>query len=81
VKRTLLAAFTAALVLAVPASGGDILGFTEVVSPAEAQTNATEPYVAVDRSDGPSMSPGRRAEATSPARTTAVAASPKARVN
>jgi hypothetical protein len=51
VKRTLLTAFTEAVVLAVPASGGDILGFTEVVSP-EAQTNATEPYVAVDRSDG-----------------------------
>src|SRR5205814_2773210 len=29
----------------------DILGFTEEVSPAE-QTNATEPSIAVDRSDG-----------------------------
>ncbi|MCA1553443.1 MAG: hypothetical protein LC737_03605, partial [Chloroflexi bacterium] len=33
------------------AFAGDILGFTEEVSPAE-ETNATEPSVAVDRSDG-----------------------------
>src|SRR5947209_10063286 len=30
---------------------GDLLGFTEQVSPGS-QTNATEPYIAVDRSDG-----------------------------
>src|SRR5947209_11873727 len=30
---------------------GDLLGFTEQVSP-DSQTNATEPYIAVDRSDG-----------------------------
>src|SRR5439155_27040600 len=34
-----------------PASAGNILDFTEQVSPAT-QTNATEPSVAVDRSDG-----------------------------
>src|SRR5436190_6752540 len=34
-----------------PASAGDILGFTEAVSP-DTETNATEPYIAVDRSDG-----------------------------
>src|SRR5205823_2645516 len=33
------------------AFAGDILGFTEEVSP-DAETNATEPSVAVDRSDG-----------------------------
>src|SRR5438128_6950118 len=34
-----------------PASAGNIVDFTEQVSPA-AETNATEPSVAVDRSDG-----------------------------
>ena len=47
----LLAALAALLVWAVPASAGDILGFTEEVSP-EAETNATEPYIAIDRVDG-----------------------------
>jgi hypothetical protein len=50
-NRILFAAIAAALVLVLPASAGDILGFTEEVSPA-AEDNATEPYVAVDRSDG-----------------------------
>ena len=47
----LLSVILAALLLALPASGSDILGFTEEVSPPE-QGNATEPYIAVDRSDG-----------------------------
>jgi hypothetical protein len=34
-----------------PASASDILGFTEEVSP-QADGNATEPYIAIDRSDG-----------------------------
>jgi hypothetical protein len=51
VKQVLLAVIAAALLFAVPASGSDILGFTEEVSPA-AETNATEPYIAIDRSDG-----------------------------
>src|SRR5881394_808612 len=50
-KRTVLAVITAGLLLAMPASAGSILDFTEQVSPA-AETNATEPSVAVDRSDG-----------------------------
>jgi hypothetical protein len=53
-KRTLIllgAALAALLVLAMPAGGGIIEGFTEVVSP-EAEDNATEPYIAVDPSDG-----------------------------
>src|SRR2546428_8941800 len=33
------------------AIAGDLLGFTEQVSPGT-QTNATEPYIAVDRFDG-----------------------------
>ena len=46
-SAAVLTPFTyAAIVLA-----GDILGFTEQVSP-PAQLNATEPYIAVDRSDG-----------------------------
>ena len=49
--RTLLVALAAALVLAVPAGAGDIVGFTEQVSP-RADENATEPYIAIDRSDG-----------------------------
>jgi hypothetical protein len=48
----LLAAATAAvLVLAIPAASSIIEGFTETVSPG-AEGNATEPYVAIDRSDG-----------------------------
>src|SRR2546423_14738068 len=47
----LLAPVAALLVLALPASGSIIEGFTEAVSP-EAETNATEPYIAIDRSDG-----------------------------
>src|SRR5436190_15521504 len=39
------------LLLPLRALASDILGFTEEVSP-EAETNATEPSVAVDRSDG-----------------------------
>ncbi|MFL5980838.1 MAG: hypothetical protein ACJ74R_03920 [Gaiellaceae bacterium] len=50
-KRILLAVVAAALLLAVPASAGDILGFTEEVSP-EADATATEPYIDIDRSDG-----------------------------
>ena len=49
--RTLLVTLAAALVLAVPAGAGDIVGFTEQVSP-RADENATEPYIAIDRSDG-----------------------------
>src|SRR5947209_4575758 len=49
--RLLLLAAVAALALPQAASSGDILGFTEQVSP-DTQTNATEPSVAVDRSDG-----------------------------
>jgi hypothetical protein len=53
VKRhlALLIGLVALLVWAVPASAGDILGFTEEVSPAD-ETNATEPYIDIDRSDG-----------------------------
>src|SRR5204863_647893 len=47
----LLAALAALFVWAVPASAGDLLGFTEEVSP-EAETNATEPYIAIDHADG-----------------------------
>src|SRR4051812_8284299 len=47
----LLAAVAALLVWALPASAGDILGFTEEVSP-DAETNATEPYIAIDHTDG-----------------------------
>src|SRR3954451_16421947 len=47
----IFAALAIALVCAVPASASDILGFTEEVSP-EAETNATEPYIDIDRSDG-----------------------------
>ena len=52
-KRQLIlfAALAALFVWAVPASAGDILGFTEEVSP-EAETNATEPYIAIDHADG-----------------------------
>jgi len=53
-KRILLllaAGLAAALALAMPASSGIIDGFTETVSP-EAETNATEPYIAIDHSDG-----------------------------
>ena len=50
-RRTVLALILGALPLALPASAGDILGFTEQVSPAE-ELNATEPYVAIDRNDG-----------------------------
>src|SRR3989442_2789119 len=39
------------LITMLVALAGDILGFTEQVSPGS-QTNATEPSVAVDRSDG-----------------------------
>src|SRR2546428_4204661 len=39
------------LLLGPVAIAGDLLGFTEQVSP-DSQTNATEPYIAVDRSDG-----------------------------
>jgi len=54
--RRSLATLTAALALSISyfaaAAFGDIIsGFTEKVSP-DAQTNATEPSVAVDRSDG-----------------------------
>lgn len=48
---TALAGVVLALGLATAAAGGDLLGFTEDVSP-DAQTNATEPSVAVDRADG-----------------------------
>jgi hypothetical protein len=51
VKGLLLALIVAALLLAIPASASDILGFTEEVSP-EADANATEPYIAIDRADG-----------------------------
>jgi hypothetical protein len=51
VKHLFLALIAAALLLAVPASASDILGFTEEVSP-DADANATEPYIAIDRSDG-----------------------------
>jgi hypothetical protein len=53
VKRhlVLLAGLAALLVWALPASAGDILGFTEEVSP-EADITATEPYIDIDRSDG-----------------------------
>ena len=47
----LAAGLAAALALAIPASSGIIDGFTETVSP-EAETNATEPYIAIDHSDG-----------------------------
>jgi hypothetical protein len=47
----LSAAVLTPLPYAAIALAGDILGFTEQVSP-PAQTNATEPSVAVDRSDG-----------------------------
>lgn len=47
----LLGPVAALLVLALPASGSIIGGFTEVVSPPD-ETNATEPYIAVDRADG-----------------------------
>jgi hypothetical protein len=47
----LLVALATFLIAAAPAAGSDILGFTEEVSP-EAETNATEPYIAVDRADG-----------------------------
>ena len=49
--QVVLIAGLAALVLAIPAGANIIEGFTETVSP-EAETNATEPYIAVDRSDG-----------------------------
>src|ERR687884_897173 len=49
--RKLLAALAVALMCAAPAGAGDILGFTEEVSP-EAETNATEPYIDIDHSDG-----------------------------
>src|SRR5437764_4675781 len=50
-RRILLITIAAAFVL-VPSGGANIIeGFTEAVSP-EAETNATEPSVAVDRSDG-----------------------------
>jgi len=39
------------LLLGPVAIAGDLLGFTEQVSPGS-QSNATEPYIAVDRSDG-----------------------------
>ncbi|HYZ77493.1 MAG TPA: sialidase family protein [Gaiellaceae bacterium] len=49
-RRHLFAAlFVATLVLAASASGST--GFTTQVSPSS-QTNATEPYIAIDRSDG-----------------------------
>src|SRR3954467_5116085 len=53
VKRQLLflTALAALLVWAVPASAGDIIGFTEEVSP-EADGSATEPYIDIDHSDG-----------------------------
>jgi hypothetical protein len=51
VKRILFSLILVGLVLAVPASAGNVAGFTTQVSPS-AQTNATEPYVAIDRSDG-----------------------------
>src|SRR5919205_2315149 len=47
----LLAPVAALLVFALPASGDIISGFTEEVSP-EAETNATEPYIAIDHFDG-----------------------------
>src|SRR5437016_5024596 len=47
----LLAPVAALFVLALPASGSIIDGFTEVVSPPD-EANATEPYIAIDRSDG-----------------------------
>src|SRR5204863_652753 len=50
-RRTLLALLAIALVGAVPAGASDILGFTEEVSP-ESETNATEPYIDIDRTDG-----------------------------
>lgn len=49
--RKLLAGLAVALMCAAPAGASDILGFTEEVSPA-ADANATEPYIAIDRSDG-----------------------------
>jgi hypothetical protein len=45
------AASAAVLALAMPAASNIIDGFTETVSP-QAEDNATEPYVAIDRSDG-----------------------------
>jgi hypothetical protein len=53
VKRNLvlLAGLAVILLWALPASAGGILDFTEEVSPS-AETNATEPSIAVDRSDG-----------------------------
>jgi hypothetical protein len=47
----LAAAFATVFALAMPAGGSIIDGFTETVSP-EVETNATEPYIAIDRSDG-----------------------------
>jgi hypothetical protein len=47
----LLAPVAALLVLALPASGSIIEGFTDTVSP-EAEGDATEPYIAIDHSDG-----------------------------
>src|ERR687887_2120867 len=49
--RRLLLCAAAALLAAVPAGAGTSTGFTTQVSPS-AQTNATEPYIAIDRSDG-----------------------------
>jgi hypothetical protein len=45
------AGLAAVLALATPAASDIISGFTETVSPAE-EMNATEPYIAIDRSDG-----------------------------
>src|SRR6266540_3437501 len=47
----LAAALGAIFALAMPAAGSIIDGFTEIVSSAD-ETNATEPYIAIDRSDG-----------------------------
>jgi hypothetical protein len=45
------AAAAAIFAFATPAASNPLEGFTEVVSP-EAEENATEPYIAIDRSDG-----------------------------
>jgi hypothetical protein len=49
VTRTLLAAIFVSFILALPAAAGT--GFTTQVSPS-GQGNATEPYIAIDHSDG-----------------------------
>ena len=51
-RRLLFILATTLAFVLVPSGGAGILeGFTEQVSP-DAETNATEPSVAIDRSDG-----------------------------